>query len=314
MKVLSVVMRPLTLTHLSIPSMAVSLLTAALGLGLGLAPPALAAETGAALAPASPLAAENADSAIPAISAITVRVPGKAPQYWGADPQASVWQAPPAAQLSFQVQGLFKGMGYQAKAKLSWQPEAGQYEAQQTISLPLLGRRSQSSIGQILPTGLQPQVFLDASSREHSVSLDAQQGRIHFSRHENSEPWLPSTQDRLSVFFQLAGMLAAAPERYPQGTEITVQTVSKSSVKPWIFIVHSPQTLTLPIGTVEALQLEHLSAASSTDTPAPADTSTDTANLTSSALWLAAQWGYLPVRIRLQEGPRDKVELLLQQR
>ena len=35
----------------------------------------------------------------------------------------------------------------------------------------------------------------------------------------------------------VAGMLAAAPQRYPAGTQITVQAASSSRVAPWTFTV-----------------------------------------------------------------------------
>ncbi len=217
------------------------------------------------------------------------------------------WQAPPAAELEFEVRGLIKGISYQAQAQLSWQPVQGRYEAAQTLRLPLLGNRRQSSVGKITPQGLQPEVFMDAGRREYSVSLDAQQGRIHFSRPNSpSQPWIMGTQDRLSVFFQIAGMLAAAPTQYPAGTAITMDAVSKSSLKPWTFIVRGTEQLALPAGKVQALKLEHISGPAPQTGAKPTDDGPQ-----QSALWLAPSWGYLPVRIRLQESEQDSVDLLL---
>lgn len=228
-------------------------------------------------------------------------------------PQASAfaweqlkWQAPPSAQLAFSVQGKAKGFSYSAHAQLHWQVADGRYEAAQEVRLPLLGGRRQSSVGSTGAHGLQPEVFLDRTRKEYSVSFDTSAGQIVFSR-GGAHPWQAGTQDRLSVFFQLAGMLAAQPDRYPQGTRIVVQAASKSAVKPWIFVVQAPEQLTLPAGRMRALKLQHLDADNAGSVSATAG-----GPATESALWLAPQLGYLPVRIRMQESAQDLVDLQLQ--
>lgn len=220
------------------------------------------------------------------------------------------WQAPPSAQLAFSVQGKAKGFSYSAQAQLHWQVADGRYEAAQEVRLPLLGGRRQSSVGSTGAHGLQPEVFLDRTRKEYSVSFDTSAGQIVFSR-GGAHPWQAGTQDRLSVFFQLAGMLAAQPDRYPQGTRIVVQAASKSAVKPWIFVVQAPEQLTLPAGRMRALKLQHLDADNAGSASATAG-GPATESATESALWLAPQLGYLPVRIRMQESAQDLVDLQLQ--
>ena len=142
---------------------------------------------------------------------------------------------------------------------------------------------------------------MDRTRKEYSVSFDRTAGQIVFSR-GGSSPWQAGTQDRLSVFFQLAGMIAAQPERYPQGTRVVVQAASNRSVKPWTFVVQTQEQLSLPAGSIAALKLQHLDA----------DTTDKDGTQAQSALWLAPRLGYLPVRIRMQDSAQDLVDLQLQ--
>jgi hypothetical protein len=75
------------------------------------------------------------------------------------------YQAPPAQQLVFQVQGQVKGFSYSASARLRWQPQGPSYQASQEISAFLLGTRSQASRGQITASGLQPDRFEDRARK-----------------------------------------------------------------------------------------------------------------------------------------------------
>ncbi|MEG3001018.1 MAG: DUF3108 domain-containing protein [Comamonas sp.] len=208
------------------------------------------------------------------------------------------YQAPPAQQLVFQVQGQVKGFSYSASAKLLWQPQGQSYQASQEISAFLLGTRSQASRGQITAGGLQPDRFEDRARKKlRAASMDWVSGLARFEPEAPFARIAPGTQDRLSVFLQLAGMLAAAPQRYPSGVEITVPTASTKAVEPWTFQMHGPQRLELPGGTLDTLRLERLPR-SGRDQKAE--------------LWLAPALGYLPVRIRLSEGNGDYADLRLQ--
>lgn len=234
------------------------------------------------------------------------------------------WLAPAPAQMVFEVRGSVSGFNYSATGHLSWlpladgvqhaqheaqhdkAPHAASYEARLQVHLPILGARSQSSQGRIHAQGLAPAVFIDRSRREHITTLDAQRGQAHFARNSSTAPIAPLTQDRVSVFFQLAGLLAAdAPRWSAPGTTFTFATASRSSVQPWVFRVVGEQTLDLPAGRMAALMVER------TRGPAAAGANPAQAGM-SSAIWLAPELGYLPVRIRLLEDDGDMVDLRLQ--
>lgn len=244
----------------------------------GLAAPSTAASAGAALAPPQ---------------GITLRTaPGQPTQ------TTLPYQAPPAQRLVFQVQGQVKGFSYSASAQLLWRTQGLSYQASQEISAFLLGARSQVSQGQITAEGLQPERFEDRARKKlRAAHLDWASGLARFEPDAPLARIAPGTQDRLSVFLQLAGMLAAAPQRYPQGAEITLPTASTKAVEPWAFQVQDVQALELPAGTLEALRLERLPRRAGDQ---------------KAELWLAPALGYLPVRIRLSEGQGDYADLRLQ--
>lgn len=212
---------------------------------------------------------------------------------------ATAWKAPQAARLQFDVQGKLKNLPYQTKAQLDWLPQGQRYEASQEIQIPIVGVRRQASVGSINAQGLLPEIFIDRGRKEYSTTFEPAAQQIRFSRGAEPAPWVSGTQDRMSIFFQVAGMIAAAPQRYPAGTTITIQAASSSRVAPWSFTVRQTETLQLPAGRMTALKLEHRSDSSEQEG-------------LQSALWLAPGLGYLPVRIRLlEDGGRDALDLRL---
>lgn len=213
--------------------------------------------------------------------------------------QALRWSAPAPARLQFAVAGRVKNFPYKTSAQIDWLPLEGRYEASQALQIPIVGVRRQSSTGTIGPQGLRPEIFMDQGRKEYSTTFDASAGHIRFSRGSTPAPLVAGTQDRLSVFFQVAGMVAAAPSRYPAGTQLVIQAASSSHVTPWTFTVRGSETLQLPAGAMQALKLEHSSDSAQRDG-------------LQSALWLAPQLQYLPVRIRLMEDEgRDELDLKL---
>ena len=205
-------------------------------------------------------------------------------------------QLPPPTRLEFEVTGRAKGFGYHASAELLWQHDATSYSAHQEIKVIFLGSRSQDSVGSVTAHGLQPRRFADRARSERTALFDFASGRVTFSANTPAAPIAPGAQDRLSVFLQLGSLLAAAPERYPAGTQLAMTTVSARAADVWTFTVEGDQTLDLPIGALRAVQLQRM--------PRRADDQ-------KAQVWLAPNLGYLPVRIRLTEANGDFAELNL---
>ena len=256
--------------------------------------------------PAQPASAPASAPEMPA-SAPAPATPASTPQDPGVDitppgggtasaSAAPPVQIPPPQRLSFDVSGQVKRFNYSARAQLVWQHDGSHYEARQEVSAFLLGTRSQSSVGQITARGLLPQRFVDKARNEQSAQFDFAQGQATFSAGTPPAPIAPGAQDRLSVFIQLSALIAARPEGYPQGTEITLTTLSARAPDRWTFRVEGTETLDLPGGSMPAIKLERL--------PRPGSDQ-------QAAIWLAPALHYLPARIRLAQPNGDFVDLRL---
>ena len=94
-------------------------------------------------------------------------------------------------------------------------------------------------------------------------------------------------------------MLAAAPEHYPAGTQISIPTVSARAADTWVFTVGETEQLDLPMGHIRAVPLQRLPRRDYDQ---------------KAQLWLAPELGYLPVRIRITQSNGDYAELSLRER
>ena len=227
--------------------------------------------------------------------AIDIVPPGSATSA-GASSAAPAVRIPPPVRLQFDVAGQAKKFNYSARAELLWQHDGQRYQARQDISLVFLGSRTQTSVGTLGSTGLLPERFGDRARSEQAAHFDYAQSRVTFSANTPDAPMAAGTQDRLSVFFQIAALLAAAPERYPVGTRINIATVSARAADVWSFTVEGEETLDLPAGAMAAIQLERLPRRDHDQT---------------AQLWLAPALGYLPVRIRIAQANGDFADLRL---
>ncbi len=251
------------------------------------AAPSATAPQPAASAPPAQASAEG--------SGVDITPPGGQPGE-GASTTAPPVRLPAPIKLAFDVAGQAKKFDYQARAELVWQHDSARYEAHQEISAFLVGSRTQRSTGMVTPQGLQPERFGDRNRSERAAHFDYARGRVTFSANTPEAAVGPGAQDRLSVFIQLAGLLAATPERFVPGTQLTLTTVSATSADRWSFTVEAPETLNLPAGALPTLKLLRLPRR---DYDQKAE------------LWLAPSMGYLPVRIKITQANGDFADLRL---
>ena len=255
-----------------------------------------APEASAAVA-AAPGAAASAPPPSPTAdgSGVDITPPGGTPGQ-GTSTAAPPVRLPAPIKLAFDVAGQAKKFDYQARAELVWQHDGARYEARQEVSAFLVGSRTQRSTGLVTAQGLQPERFGDRNRSERAAHFDYQRGRVTFSANTPEAAIGPGAQDRLSVFIQLAGLLAATPDRFVPGTQLTLTTVSATGADRWTFTVEATETLNLPAGTLPALKLQRLPRR---DYDQKAE------------LWLAPDMGYLPVRIKITQANGDFADLRL---
>ena len=199
---------------------------------------------------------------------------------------------PPAKRLLYDVKAEAKGFGFSAKGELLWAHDGKNYDARMEISHFLLGSRVQTSKGAITPRGLEPLRFGDKTRRESEVAAHFQRdkGKVSFSANTPDATLEPGAQDNLSVFMQLAGLLAANNGRFPGGNSATFQAIGPRSAETWVFKFVQTETLKLPGGELQTIKLTR-DAVNENDARAE--------------MWLAPALGYLPARIRLSQ--KDEV-------
>lgn len=202
-------------------------------------------------------------------------------------------RVPGAATLHYVVQGQMRGVRYEAESELRWQREGTRYDAVWTVAVPVLGTRWQRSEGAITSAGLAPERFGEKARGERAAHFDAAGGRIRFSANTPDAALQPGAQDRLSTTLQLGALLAAAPERYPAGTQIAVQTAGAREAEAWIWAVQADETLQLAGQTLPSAKLLR-------EPRREYDSRIE--------LWLARTLDHLPVRLRVTQSNGDVID------
>jgi hypothetical protein len=259
-------------------------------------PPHVASPMAAASSPAAPPATETPNVAAtpsPQVPVASAPAVPETPTPVGPT-TATLTAVPGSLRLSYSVSGL---QGQQplsgVTAELLWQHDGQQYEAQLSYRLLFGTLRSQRSQGRITPQGLAPDRFSDKRRSEVAAHFDRGRARITFSANTPDVPLLAGAQDRLSVFLQLAALLAGQPGGYPPGTSIPLQIVGPRDADVWTFTVGALENLNLPAGAMGAIHLVR-------EPRRPFDQRVE--------VWLAPELAYLPVRIRLTESNGDTAD------
>ena len=234
--------------------------------------------TGAAVAPAADASAASATADAASPPAIT--------------PVTSV-ALPASAILTYRMTGNARGLTYHASAELGWRNLGDRYDARMTVSALFLGSRSMASVGQLGTGGLAPTRFSDKSRSEVAAHFEPDKGLITFSANTPSAPWVPGAQDRVSVFFQISGLMAGNPADFPVGTTVVVYTAGPRSADTWAFTVAAEEVLTLPYGDIQTVKLIRKPQREYDQTV---------------EIWLAPALSYLPVRNKITQSNGDFID------
>ena len=229
------------------------------------------------------------DSAAATTSAPVIAVPATSPS---TTPVTAI-SLPGSVRLLYKVIGLSKNLKYQATAELNWKTDGDKYEAMMKVSAFLVGSRSMTSVGKITGSGLTPTRFADKFRSELAAHFEPDKGKIIFSANTPDAPWIDGVQDRVSVFLQLAGMLAANPAGYPQGSDITFFTIGPREADTWTFVIEAEENLDLMGAPMAALKL----------TRKPRKEFDQKVEI-----WFAPSLGYLPVRSRITQHGGDFID------
>lgn len=244
---------------------------------------------------ATPPAAETADTA-PAETA-------SAPEPVAArSPVISRW--PPNGSMKFKVEAVQRETRYYGAGELRWQVDAGRYRVEQTTGIDLLitTLRLQSSIseGSVASEGLAPDRYTEQRRNRPTVATnfnrEAEKRTISFSSTSKTVPLADGAQDRASVLFQLAGLLASQDD--PRTVErMEVLLAGTRYAEPWIFSAAGAETVHTGVGEMAALRFVREPRPQSYESRIE--------------IWYAAASQWYPARIRYTERNGDVIDLVL---
>jgi hypothetical protein len=267
--------------------------------------------------PESTVAVGNVDDAPLASAEVADALP---PPDDAASAPAFRW--PASTRLSYRLSGQFRGEVH-GQAQVEWILDAPRYQVNLDVQVglpfaPLFSRQMRSD-GVLSPAGLHPRHYVEDNQmafrdrRRLSLALDeggvtlAQGLRwVRPSGTAAGSPGAPDwpdmpVQDSASQFVQLSYLFTTAPERLQVGRQITLALALPRRVLPWVYEVVAEETLHTPFGPVQTFHVRP-----HPDTPRGRD-------LLAEA-WFAPQWGYLPVRIRIEQDAEVFVDLVIERK
>jgi len=200
---------------------------------------------------------------------------------------------PGSIRLNFDATGKRGRFDYKAMGTLTWLQDGSGYDMKLEMGDWILGKRVLSSTGKLGAEGLAPTRFSDKFRSERAAHFDRKQHRITFSANTPQATLAPGAQDQLSIFAQLASMVAGDPLGFPIGTQVDVQTAGPRDADLWVFVVEREEMLYLPGGQVPALKLVRKPGKQYDQTV---------------ELWLAPELAYLPARIRITFANGDYLD------
>ena len=208
-------------------------------------------------------------------------------------PSGRPFIVPGSIRLNFDANGKRGRFDYKAMGTLTWLQDGSGYDMKLEMGDWIIGKRVLSSTGKLGAEGLAPTRFSDKFRSERAAHFDRNQNRITFSANTPPATLTPGAQDQLSIFAQLAAMVAGDPLGFPIGTQVDVQTAGPRDAQQWVFVVEREEMLNLPGGQVPALKLVRKPGKQYDQTV---------------ELWLAPELAYLPARIRITTANGDYID------
>lgn len=210
-------------------------------------------------------------------------------------PQAhtTALQFPDPLTLAYAVQANYRGLPLASDATLLWQRQANRYDVQWIMRVPLLGERTQRSIGRITADGLRPDEYVEQTNKRRSAVFDYVHDSVQFSGDIEDAPLSAGAQDRLTVSLQLGALLAAHPNRYAAGSIVILPVVGVRSAEVWRWDVQGTEDIVVAGRALAAVKL------------ARQPRSDPDSQIT---LWLTPAVHHFPARLRVVQENGDVVD------
>ena len=237
---------------------------------------------------AAPAAERSADAAPPAQVAPAVSASSAV-----STPTKDTW--PPDTRLTYRLEGQWRGGPLHGSARVQWQRQGTQYQAQIDIDITPFAHRTLTSQGEVSARGLVPRVYEERSrTRRRAMRM----GDADITLADGRSIARPAdVQDTASQFVELGHRFATGRHALALGEAVTLSLARPGGVDAWTYDVVGQDLLQIPrLGEVPAWRLR----------PRPPPQRRD--NL-SAEIWFAPSLQYLPVRIRLALGDEAEIDL-----
>jgi hypothetical protein len=206
------------------------------------------------------------------------------------------YKAPAPVRMAYDVDGVISS-AYTGTAELVWTHDGKNYQSQLLIRKFGLTLQTWTSQGSFTERGLEPDKFTSKRLGQSEINARFQRsaGRISFSEGTPDAPLQAGAQDQLSVFMQLASLLAGNSAQGAAGRSINLQAIGDRYAEQWSFKAGAPEMVKLASGPVSAIKFTHEPSAERKQR---------------LELWYAPNLQFLPVRIRITESNGDYLDLL----
>jgi hypothetical protein len=185
-------------------------------------------------------------------------------------------------------------------ADIIWRQNGAAYELNVSFYFFFVGDIIFNSVGQIDRYGISPHYYSEkVGRRERFVQFIRDDRQLFFSSNKSSQPMPDGVQDRFSVIFQLAALVAGNPDVDQEGVVRKIPIADVSSLDDWVFISRGDEEVVNEQSGKISLARHFIRLARSAD---------DRRRL---EIWLAKDDDWLPIKIRQTEPNRTVYELRL---
>ena len=203
---------------------------------------------------------------------------------------------PADTRLSYRLGGYYRGHLY-GSARVQWQRDGSRYQVRVDMSLALL-RVSMISQGEVRAEALLPSVYEEQFPwGVRRLAFDG--SNVRFDNGVQL-PQPPALQDTASQFVELTHRFSSGREELKVGRQVQLWLARPQGLSLWTYDVVEEEVLQTPeLGPVPAFHLR----------PRPIANPT---GVITAELWFAPSLQYLPVRVRIDLGEGNFVDLMVE--
>lgn len=265
------------------------------------APRAAVAQSAAPSAPAQPVESEPQGAPAVAMAEPTPTpepVPEPAPETPQAPPPRVLkTQAPPSAELKYDVEALRNGKLVYGSGKIGFRSSGDNYVIDGEAGVLFFSVLTFRSVGSIEQDGITPLRYSEKRFRkaETNTHFQREAGRISFSASTASYPRAGGEQDRASIIWQLAAIGRGDPSQFSADSEFDIFVAGVRDAETWRIRVVGEEQIHAGGDNLTAWHLLRMPR------PGSYDTQVD--------IWLAPSRQWYPVKLRQTETNGDYLDM-----